>query len=351
MSLNKLVKRGYKSKFLYVADNSTSYLNSGIRATLFGATGCLGSGVGHRLGSIGSDVIMPTRNRKHYDDFVKMLRADVNLGMGYVMYNMDFNDPNAIARSMAKSNVVVNLIGPSRRLRKQKDFEEVNIDIPQKLAREARKRGIKKFIHFSALGVDPKSTSLDLMTKYHGELAVRDEFPDAVILRPGTVVGWDDYSQRLIRKQVEHTFNFMMVYGDLQAKRQPITDDDVAEAVMNAIKLNEANGQTFELGGPFVYTRMEIYETMFNILKRPVDLIKISPQLAMGVTRVFNSMYFNHDDFMKDSIDLVVNKREGVKTIEDLYVRPVSVVNKLEHINFNYGSYIDLTPEQKQWFK
>lgn len=351
MWMNKLIKRGYKSKYLYITDNASSFFNSGIRATVYGATGCIGSSVVSRLGSIGSDVIMATRSNKTYDDCIKMLRSDVNLGMGYVMYNMNYNDPNAIARSMAKSNVVVNFIGPYRRLKNLADFEEVNIDIPQKLAREARKRGIKKFIHFSSVGVDPKSASLDLMTKYHGELAVRDEFPDAIIMRPATVIGYDDYFQRIVRAQVEHTFNFMAFHGDLEAKRQPILDDDIGEAVMNAIKMNEADGQTFELGGPFVYTRRELYEIIFNVLKRPIDFFRMSPKIVFGVTRFFNSVYFNREDFLKDEVDLIVTKKEGVKTIQDLFVNPVSVVSKIEHMNFNYGSYIDLTAEEKQWFK
>lgn len=348
MSLNRAIRRGYKSKFLYINDDNNSYFNSGIRATLYGATGCLGSGVGARLGQIGSDMILPTRSNKYYNDSIKMLRSDTSLSMSYVMYNMNYHDPNAVARSLAKSNIVVNLIGPSKKVKKLADFEEANINVPQKLAREARKRGIKKFIHFSAIGADPKSSSLDLMTKYHGELAVRDEFPEAIIMRPGTVVGFDDYFQRIIRKQAEYTFNFLCVHGNLESKRQPITDDDVAEAVMNAIKMKEADGQTFELGGPHVYTRLQLYEILINIYRRPIDLLKIKPSIALGVTRYVNSLYFNHEDFLKDNIDLVVNKVDGIKTIEDLYVKPVSVVSKLEHMNFNYATRIDMTIEEKQ---
>ena len=351
MFVNKSIKRAYKSKFLYVNDNLTSYTNSGIRATVYGASGFIGSSICSRLGMIGSDVIMPTRFNKYYNDNIKMLRSDTNLSMGYVMFNMNFNDPNAVTRSIAKSNVVINLIGPSRKKKNLADFEEANISVPQKLAREARRKGVKKFIHFSSVGADPKSSSLDLRTKYHGELAVRDEFPEAIIMRPSTVIGFDDYFQRLVRKQAEYTFHFLCVYGNLNALRQPIIDDDVAEAVMNAIKMNEANGNVYELGGPFLYTRRELYEILINIFKRPMDLIKIKPSIALGITRYINSIYFNHEDFLKDDLDLIVKKENGVKTIADLYVKPVSVVSKMEHINFNYATKFNLTLEEKQLLK
>lgn len=42
---------------------------------------------------------------------------------------------------------------------------------------------------------------------------------------------------------------------------------DVGLAVLNALKLPETVGKTYELGGPFVYTRKEIYEIICNYIE------------------------------------------------------------------------------------
>ena len=46
----------------------------------------------------------------------------------------------------------------------------------------------------------------------------------------------------------------------MNSKIQPVFINDVALAVLNCLKMEETIGQTYELGGPHVYTYEEIYE-------------------------------------------------------------------------------------------
>ena len=48
----------------------------------------------------------------------------------------------------------------------------------------------------------------------------------------------------------------MLVYDDCSAKKQPIRENDVAKCVLNALKLEESKGKTYELGGPHVLTML-----------------------------------------------------------------------------------------------
>ena len=52
------------------------------------------------------------------------------------------------------------------------------------------------------------------------------------------------------------------------AKRQPLHVYDLSQCVLNALKLSETAGRTYELGGPHVMTRKECYEIMFNIMQK-----------------------------------------------------------------------------------
>ena len=69
------------SKKLNIYDGGGRGSVSGIRATIFGATGFVGPYAGAVLGYIGSDVIFPHNHEYIYDDDVKELKLCA--GSGY----------------------------------------------------------------------------------------------------------------------------------------------------------------------------------------------------------------------------------------------------------------------------
>jgi NADH dehydrogenase (ubiquinone) 1 alpha subcomplex subunit 9 len=89
---------------------------------------------------------------------------------------------------------------------------------------------------------------MDLQTKFYGEQEVRNICPSATIFRPATVYGTNDYLIRLWHTQRGYFYNFNVVTDDCQAKRQPILVNDLAQCVLNALKLNETAGRTYEIG-------------------------------------------------------------------------------------------------------
>ena len=344
--LTKRLVQGFKeSKHIQITEMTGINSNSGIRATIFGGTGFLAKSIGSSLGKIGSDIVYPSKNFWTISDNIKRLRLTGNLGMVYVANNINLDDARSIHRCVTHSNVVVNSLGPRRYATSYEQFKNVNIDIPRTIAKQARRVGAKRMIHLSSVGVDPRSPSLDLQTKFYGEQAVLDEFPDATILRLGTVIGMNDYFQKIFRKQACLFHNFVPVYTDLQALRQPIIDSDVGEIVLNAIKLTNSMGKTYEIGGPHVYTIKELYEIMMNILQKPLTFAKINKSLALKLSLLKSWQYFNYDDIVKSDLDLIVEPREGVRTVEDLLFRPASVVPTLEDLVAPYKDLIGVTKD------
>lgn len=56
-------------------------------------------------------------------------------------------------------------------------------------------------------------------------------------------------------------FNRMnFVIRGMNAKVQPTMINDVSLAIINAIKMEESIGQSYDLGGPHTYTYEDIYE-------------------------------------------------------------------------------------------
>jgi NADH dehydrogenase (ubiquinone) 1 alpha subcomplex subunit 9 len=61
-------------------------------------------------------------------------------------------------------------------------------------------------------------------------------------------------------------FNRMnFVIKGMNAEIQPTTSNDVSLAIINALKMEESIGQTYDLGGPHTYTYEDIYEQFFNL--------------------------------------------------------------------------------------
>lgn len=72
--------------------------------------------------------------------------------------------------------------------------------------------------------------------------------------------GLNDYFASNIQKQAFFFFNhFVLVYDDCMAKKQPIRDADIAKCVLNALKMEESKGKTYELGGPNVLSMLDVH--------------------------------------------------------------------------------------------
>lgn len=99
---------------------------------------------------------------------------------------------------MRYSNVVINLVGRDWET-KNFNFDDVHVRGARAIARAAKKAGVERLIHFSALNADenPEPTVLTkgsqfLASKYRGEKAVLEEFPEATIFRPADMYGQED---------------------------------------------------------------------------------------------------------------------------------------------------------------
>jgi len=138
---------------------------SGITATCFGATGFLGNYVVQKLARVGSDCIVPYRgdglNTRH-------LKIMGDLGK-VVPLPVDFADASTLKNTVARSNVVINMVGGLGQTRNY-SYHDTNVKIVHRICKVADESNtVKRFIHISALGADLKSPSALLRAKAEGE--------------------------------------------------------------------------------------------------------------------------------------------------------------------------------------
>lgn len=119
--------------------------------------------------------------------------------MGQVLFTpFHLKDENSIEKAVRYSNVVINLVGRDWETKNFK-FNDVHVDGAERIARIARKAGVKRFIHVSALNCSEnpqefmvKGGSKFLKSKWESEQRVLEEFPTAVIFRPADIYGQED---------------------------------------------------------------------------------------------------------------------------------------------------------------
>ena len=114
-------------------------------------------------------------------------------------------------------------------------------------------------VHVSAIGADGNSPSLYGRSKAAAEQAVLAAQPAATIMRPSILFGpEDDFFNRFAG--LARMSPALPLIGGGATRFQPVFVGDVGRALA-AMVTGSAAGQTYELGGPGVFSFRELMET------------------------------------------------------------------------------------------
>lgn len=250
---------------------------------LIGGSGFIGSHLANALVTAGKTVRIATRRRQHASHLT-LLPLDV--------IEADVFDAVELARFIEGADAVINLVGTLHGGRGEPygpGFAKLHVELPAKIAAACEGKRVHRLIHVSALNADPNGPSMYLRSKGDGEKAVRAAALLATtIFRPSVVFGPED--------------RFLNVFALLQrmfpviplakpdAKFQPIYVGDVAQAIVNVLDLDAANGRTYELGGPSVYTLEGLVRFCGEALGRHARIVRLSDALAHMQALVFEML-------------------------------------------------------------
>lgn len=236
--------------------------------TVFGGSGFLGRHLIRRLAKSGARIRVAVRNV----DSALFLKPMGDVGQ-IVPVSASVTDEASVRRVIAGSDAVINLVGILFEKGGQR-FDDIHVAGAERVARIAREEGVSRLVHVSAIGADPNSDSNYARTKGLGEQAVREAFPDAVILRPSVIFGpEDDFFNRFAA--MTRFSPALPLLGGGKTRFQPVFVGDVADAIMAGLERDDATGKLFELGGPTVYSFRELMEYMLKVLRRHRGLIPV----------------------------------------------------------------------------
>lgn len=241
--------------------------------TIFGGTGFIGRHLVRRLAAQGARVQVISRNPEHG----RHLQPMGNVGQ-IVLRRADLSSEAALAETLRSSTTVINLIGILYERRRQ-TFEAIHAELPLRIARAAKASGVAQMIQMSALGADPDSASAYARTKAAGERNVREALPGAVIFRPSVVVGPEDGFFNRFASMTRFSPVLPLIGGG-QTRFQLVCVGDVADAMVASLLREDAPGQTYELGGPEVYSFEQAMRYMLEVIGRRRFLVSIPFGLA-----------------------------------------------------------------------
>ncbi len=217
-----------------------------MRIAVTGGTGFVGTEVvrtlllaGHELRVVGRGV-----RQAPLPDGLRLTFGDVVTGAG-------------LDGAFAGADAVIHLTAIIRE-RGPQTFAAVNAQGTANAVDAAARAGVGRFVHLSALGVDPDPDFPYLASKWQGEQAVRASQMDWVILRSSVIFGPGDGFFRQLAGALRVPSPFLLIPGDGRARFQPIAVGDAARCLEAAVEEPARRHQVYEIGGPQHLTLEEI---------------------------------------------------------------------------------------------
>ncbi|WP_137700968.1 complex I NDUFA9 subunit family protein [Marimonas lutisalis] len=292
--------------------------------TIYGGSGFVGRYIAQQLAAKGWRIRVAVR-RPNEALFVKPYGA-----VGQVEPVLcNIRDEASVAAVMRGADAVVNCVGTFDS-RGKNNFEAVQVEGADRVARIAAQQGVERMVHISALGVDRDEASVYARTKLAGEQAVLAHMPNAVILRPSVMFGPEDgFFNRFAGLS-----RFGPVYPLFggETKFQPAYVSDVAQAAVMSVE-GTAQPGIYELGGPEVKSLRGWIGVMLESIKRrrlvvnlPFWIAKVMA-FALDMVSIMSLGLIKNRLITRDQVKQLRNDNivaEGAKGFADLGIEPVA---------------------------
>jgi NADH dehydrogenase len=217
----------------------------------------------------------------------------------------DLFDDQSLDQGMADCGAVIHVVGiimekPSHGV----TFERVHCEGTKRVVDAAKRNGVKRYVHMSALGSRPDAVSNYHKTKFRAEEYVRSSGLDWTIFRPSLIHGprgefmqMEAMWSRMRAPAPIFFMPFMPYFGGKRAGHlQPVFVGDVARAFVDAIENPKTIGEVYLLGGPDELTWPQLHHTVSQavvgrrrmVASMPVPIAKLLAAIGVGKLLGFN---------------------------------------------------------------
>ena len=197
---------------------------------IFGSSGQIGKSLIRRFTKNNYKVIAVTRSihQKGYQ-----IKTQSNYGYLEIEEINSFTEEN-MTKLMKRSSICINLIGILYE-KKNNQFNFIHSYLPSLMSKCASSNSIDQFIHVSALGIEQAFDSKYATSKLDGEMKVKENFPEAIILKPSIVYSVDDnFTTNFMR--LLSILPVMPLYYNGKTKFSPIHVSDFSDIIFKIIQ-------------------------------------------------------------------------------------------------------------------
>lgn len=207
------------------------------RVLVTGGTGFVGRHLVSRLTGRGHDVRILSRNPAS---------ASSNLGPSVDVRPGDVTDPDSLKNAVEQCEIVVHLVGPV--LSSAASPHRGYTPATENVLRAAEAAGARRFVYVSALGASPESDGY-LRQKFYAEGEVLRSKLEHVIIQPSIIYGPEDhFTTNLIR--LLRGSPVVPMPGHESLMSEPVSIEDTADALSQAVERADLANETYELVGP-----------------------------------------------------------------------------------------------------
>lgn len=194
----------------------------------------------------------------------------------------DIRDPSSVLGAITPDvDLVIHLVGILFET-KTSTFKAIHTEGTRSVVNACRLKGVRRYLHMSALGTRQGARSEYHRTKWEAEEIVRNSGLDYTIFRPSVIFGREDSFTNLFARIIRSS-PVLMVPGSGKNRMQPVFIGDVVKAFVESISDKDTINKTFELAGPEVYAFDGIMDEIASALgKKRIKIHVPLPIMRIG---------------------------------------------------------------------
>jgi uncharacterized protein YbjT (DUF2867 family) len=241
----------------------------------------------------------------------------------------DVTDIKSISGLLHECEAVIYVPGLLREFREKGiTFQAIHVEGVQNLISEATRSGVKRFILISANGVRQNASTEYLKTKYDAEECLKQSNLNWTILRPSVIFGDEEKGCQnfisVIKDLLKIMPFFVPVIGNGEYRFQPISIQNLSEAVTRCIRLPKTGGKVFHLCGMEIFS----YDELIDIISSLHGKKKIRLHLPVMMMRVISKVFDKYKWFpvSYDQITMLLEENichGEIRIYEELGIRPI----------------------------
>jgi uncharacterized protein YbjT (DUF2867 family) len=272
---------------------------------VLGGTGFLGTRLAARLIKDGHRVTVLSRDAQQHKHLLVL--------PGLSLENCDVYQEAQLSERFRGQDVVINLIGILNERGFGGDgFRRAHTQLAQNVLQAARFAGVTRLLQVSALKAAIDAPSYYLRTKGEAEKLIREQTGglDWTIFQPSVMFGpGDSFLNRFARLLAAIPLIFPLAKPN--TRFQPVFVDDVVDALLRALHGGASSRQTYQLGGPKIFTLRETVDLVAKLTGRRrwiIALPNFAARLQALIMDFVPGRPFSSDNYRSLKVDSVCSE-------------------------------------------